>query len=124
MSESSRIASRGIERAVRQVGDGWSLLILWEALNGTTRFDNFQIRLGVARNILSNRLAKLVDDGLLVKRPVRPGARRLEYRLTAHAEALRPVLELMDRWGNGAASGDGPASGTALNGRTVAETRH
>lgn len=124
MNESSRIESRGMDRAIRQIGDGWSLLIVWEALNGTTRFDNFQNRLGIARNILSNRLAKLVDDGLLVKRPVRAGARRLEYRVTPRAEALRPALELIESWGEGAASGEGLANGAALNGRATVATRH
>ena len=75
------------------------MLILWEALQGTTRFDNFQGLLGVARNILSNRLAKLVDEGILVKRPIHSGARRLEYRVTEKGEALRPALELIEGWG-------------------------
>ena len=106
MNRISRIEARGIDRAVRTIGDGWSLLILWEALQGTTRFDNFQSRLGVARNILSNRLARLVDAGVLVKKPVREGARRLEYRVTPKGEALRPVLELMDLWGRSGAAGE------------------
>lgn len=84
--------------AARQIGDSWSLLIVWEALQGTTRFDNFQSRLGVARNILSNRLSKLVDEGILVKCPVRAGARRLEYRVTRKGEALRPALEMIEGW--------------------------
>ena len=112
-----------MERAVRQIGDGWSLLIVWEALNGTTRFDNFQSRLGVARNILSNRLAKLVDDGLLVKRPVRAGARRLEYRPTPRAEALREAFELIERWGEGAINGDAVAR-PHLQDRAYAESQH
>lgn len=117
-----RTDSKGMDRAVRQIGDGWSLLIVWQALNGTTRFDNFQSRLGVARNILSNRLAKLVGDGLLVKRPVRAGGRRMEYRPTARAEALRPALELIDRWGEGAVNGEGTVNGEALV-RTPAQSR-
>ncbi len=95
------IESSGMDSAVRQIGDSWSLLIVWAALHGTTRFDNFQSRLGVARNILSNRLSKLVDEGIFVKRPVHSGARRLEYRVTGKGEALRPALELIDGWGNG-----------------------
>jgi DNA-binding HxlR family transcriptional regulator len=91
-----------MDRAVRQVGDSWSLLILWAALQGTTRFDHFQSGLGVARNILSNRLSKLVDAGILVKRPVHSGGRRLEYRVTSKGEALRPALELIAGWGNSA----------------------
>lgn len=85
--------------AVRQIGDSWTLLIVWTALQGTTRFDMFQRRLGVARNILSNRLARLVDEGILEKRPVHAGARRLEYRITPKGEALRPILGGIETWG-------------------------
>ncbi|MEO0624185.1 MAG: helix-turn-helix domain-containing protein [Pseudomonadota bacterium] len=90
-----------MSEAVRMVGDGWTLLILWAALHGITRFDTFQRRLGMARNILSNRLARLVDEGIMEKRPVQPGARRLEYRLTELGLALSPVVEGFERWGNG-----------------------
>ncbi len=102
MNEVMGIESSGMDRAVRQIGDSWSLLIVWSALHGTTRFDNFHSRLGVARNILTNRLSKLVEEGILVKHPVRSGARRLEYRVTDKGEALRPALELIEGWGNGA----------------------
>ena len=85
--------------AVRLIGDGWTLLILWAALQGITRFDTFQRRLGMARNILSNRLSRLVDAGIMEKRPVHPGARRLEYRLTARGTALTEVLEGIEAWG-------------------------
>jgi DNA-binding HxlR family transcriptional regulator len=88
--------------AVRQIGDGWSLLIVWAALHGTTRFDDFCTRLGVARNILSTRLAKLIEDGILERRPLHSEARRQEYRLTDKGEALRPALELIEAWGRGA----------------------
>lgn len=100
MMKMSKIEYGGMDCAARQIGDCWSMLIVWEALQGTTRFDNFQSILGVARNILSNRLAKLVDEGILVKRPVHSGARRLEYRVTGKGEALRPALELIEGWGN------------------------
>ena len=103
MNQVTRIECGGMDSAVRQIGDSWSLLIVWEALQGTTRFDNFQSKLGVARNILSNRLSKLVDEGILVKRPVHAGARRLEYRVTRKGEALRPALEMIEGWGNFAA---------------------
>ena len=91
--------------AVRQIGDSWTLLIVWAALRGITRFDTFQRRLGVARNILSNRLARLVDEGILEKRPVHAGARRLEYRITPKGAALRPVLDLIEEWGKTARRG-------------------
>ena len=84
--------------AVRQIGDSWTLLIVWAAFRGISRFDNFQRQLGVARNILSNRLARLVDQGILEKRPVHAGARRLEYRVTPKGEALRPVVDWIEQW--------------------------
>jgi len=98
MEHTSRDFARMAE-TVRKVGDGWTLLIIWAALAGVTRFDTFQRRLGVARNILSNRLARLVDEGLLEKRPLREGARRQEYRLTPQGESLRPILERFEAWG-------------------------
>ena len=114
MNEVMHIESSGMDTAVRQIGDSWSLLIVWSALQGTTRFDNFQSRLGIARNILSNRLSKLVEKGILVKRPVHIGARRLEYRVTGKGEALRPALELIEGWGNGA----------SVTGASADDTRH
>jgi DNA-binding HxlR family transcriptional regulator len=102
VNDMTSIEGRGMSQAVRQIGDGWSLLIVWAALQGTTRFDCFQSRLGVARNILSNRLSKLVDEGVLVKRPVQVGGRRMEYRITRKGEALRPAIELIEGWGNAA----------------------
>lgn len=124
MNEVSRIESSGMDRAVRQIGDGWSLLIVWAALQGTTRFDNFQSSLGVARNILSNRLSKLVEEGILVKRPVHTGARRLEYRITGKGEALRPALELIEGWGKIPSSKDGSTSGGAEKNGPLNGFRH
>jgi DNA-binding HxlR family transcriptional regulator len=89
-----------IKTAVDQIGDPWSLLIVWQALHGTTRFEGFKTGLGVSRNILSDRLSKLIEAGVLVKRPVCDGARRLEYRLTGKGKALRPALELLEAWGS------------------------
>lgn len=88
-----------LAHAVDQIGDAWMLMILWTSFEKITRFDDFQRQLGVARNILSNRLRRLVEMGILEKRPVREGARRLEYRLTAKGEELRAPLTEMRRWG-------------------------
>jgi len=107
MNKMARDDSDGMHMAVSQIGDRWTLLILWASLHGTTRFDDFQIQLGVARNILSDRLSKLVGAGILVKRPFRPLARRMEYKLTAKGEALRPTVERIEAWGRNA-----PAHGT------------
>ena len=100
MNKVAHLELSGMYQALAQVGDKWTLLILWAALHGTTRFDNFQSELGVARNILSDRLAKLVEAKILEKRPIRPMARRMEYRLTPKGEALRPALELIEKWGS------------------------
>ncbi len=85
--------------AVDQIGDAWMLMILWTSFEGVSRFDDYQRQLGVARNILSNRLRRLVELGILEKRPVREGARRLEYRVTAKGEELRAPLSDLRRWG-------------------------
>jgi len=85
--------------AADQIGDAWMLMILWSSYEGVSRFDDYQKHLGVARNILSNRLQRLVQLGILEKRPVREGARRLEYRLTRKGEELRAPLSEINRWG-------------------------
>lgn len=84
---------------LRGIGDGWSLLIVYAALEGVSRFDAFQNKLGVARNILSNRLTRLVEEGIFEKVPVREGARRLEYRLTEKGRSLSAALGELRDWG-------------------------
>src|SRR5699024_304801 len=74
--------SCSVARALDEVGDWWSLLIVKEAMIGTRRFVDFQHNLGIARNILCNRLAQLVENGVLVKRDVGEHGIRYEYRLT------------------------------------------
>lgn len=88
-----------LTRAVGETGDGWMILTLWNALEGTTRFETMQESMGVARNILSDRLRKLVDAGLLQRRPIVAGSRRCEYIPTPRAEDLRPALSLLRDWG-------------------------
>ena len=90
-----------IARAAETVGDRWVLLILRHATLGVTRFDQFRTELGIADNILANRLARLVTAGLLVKRPYHDGRRtRHEYRLTEAGADLLPVLHALLDWGN------------------------
>ena len=89
-----------IGRAASVLGDRWSLLILRNAMLGHTRFDQFKKNLGIADNILSNRLSKLVDEGLLVREDYDDGARvRQHYRLTRAGAEFRTVLEALARWG-------------------------
>ncbi len=100
VDEVARTEYSGMESAARQIGDSWSLQIVWAALQGTTRFDDFQNRLGISSNTLANRLSKLVVEGILVKHPIHSGARRQEDRVAGKGEALRSTLELMEGWGN------------------------
>lgn len=89
-----------IGRAVETIGDRWTLLILRHATLGVTRFDDFRNELGIADNILSNRLGRLVASGLLVKMPYRDERRtRHEYRMTKASADLLPVLHALANWG-------------------------
>ncbi|GAA3648633.1 helix-turn-helix domain-containing protein [Nonomuraea antimicrobica] len=89
-----------IGRAVGLLGERWTLLILRNANLGTTRFDSFRAELGIADNILSNRLARMVEAGLLARVPYRGAGRtRYEYRLTTAGAEVLPVLHALAVWG-------------------------
>jgi DNA-binding HxlR family transcriptional regulator len=89
-----------IGRASSLLGDRWILLIVRDASTGVTRFDEFREHLGIADNILSVRLRRLVDAGVLVKVPYRDDRRtRQEYRLTQAGADLWPVLRAVAEWG-------------------------
>jgi DNA-binding HxlR family transcriptional regulator len=89
-----------IARALELVGEWWTMLILREAFLGTRRFHDFQLNLGIARNILSARLKKLVARGILERVAAPGGGRRLEYRLTRKGRAFFPVLMALMQWGD------------------------
>jgi len=89
------------------LGDKWTLLILRDAFFGTSTFSQFQKNLGVARNILTDRLEKLVEFGVLHKKPIRPGVERYEYTLTESGLDLTPVLIAMTQWGDRWIFGEG-----------------
>ncbi|KDR41724.1 winged helix-turn-helix transcriptional regulator [Caballeronia glathei] len=89
-----------IARALDEVGEWWSLLVVRECTLGTTRFDDFQRRLGIARNVLTARLNRLVEHGVLVKVLAEGSERRSEYRLTEKGEALYPALVALMQWGD------------------------
>ena len=84
-----------IARSVDVLGDHWNLLLIREACLGTRRFDDFQAALGIGRNMLSQRLARLCDDGLLTRVPYQPHPPRHEYRLTDKGRDVYPVLAAM-----------------------------
>jgi DNA-binding HxlR family transcriptional regulator len=88
-----------ISAALEAVGERWSFLILRGAFNGLGHFEQFQSTLGIARNILANRLSRLVAHGILERLPCSDDRRKVEYRLTDKGEALLPALVALRPWG-------------------------
>lgn len=89
-----------VERALDQVGDRWTFLILRDAFFGIRKFDAFQESTGASPNILSGRLRKLVEFGILEKCAYQERPRRFEYRLTEKGRDLYPAIVLIMRWGD------------------------
>lgn len=89
-----------VARALEEVGDWWSLLIVRQAMFGSRRFSEFQQQLGIARNILVDRLSRLVANEVLKKVDVGETGKRYEYRLTAKGRDLFPVLVALRQWGD------------------------
>lgn len=91
-----------IGAALAIVGEKWTFLVLREAFNGVRRFDDIRSRTGAPRQVLSDRLARLVAEGLLRRVPYQePGQRaRSEYRLTEKGLELYPVMVAVMEWGN------------------------
>jgi DNA-binding HxlR family transcriptional regulator len=82
------------------IGEGWSILIIREAFLGTRRFEDFQGRLGIARNILTARLKKLCASQILDRVPIKEGAKRHEYILTRKGKDMMPLLVALTQWGD------------------------
>jgi DNA-binding HxlR family transcriptional regulator len=97
-----------VAQCLEVVGEWWSMLILRDAFLGVTRFDQFQERLGISRNVLNQRLAHLVDAGVLVKVPYCDHPPRHDYRLTEKGRDLWPVVTTMRQWGDKYAAPNGP----------------
>jgi DNA-binding HxlR family transcriptional regulator len=95
----------GISAALEVVGERWSFLILRGAFNGLHHFEEFQSTLGIARNILSNRLGRLVEHGILERQPDPADRRKVAYRLTEKGRELLPVLLSLRQWGERWVSG-------------------
>lgn len=87
-----------LAQALEVIGERWTLLILRDAFFGTKRFDQFQRSLGIARNILTARLNRLVAQGILERRPTEDS--RHEYVLTDMGLDLQPILLSMTHWGD------------------------
>jgi DNA-binding HxlR family transcriptional regulator len=89
-----------VAQCLEVIGEWWSMLIVRDAFLGVRRFDDFQARLGISRNILNVRLTNLVEAGILDRVLYQERPPRHEYRLTAKGRDLWPVLTTMREWGD------------------------
>src|SRR5438552_5882067 len=97
-----------VAQCLEVVGEWWTLLIVRDAFLGVTRFDEFQRRLGISRNVLNQRLKRLVEAGILRRAPYSEHPPRYDYNLTDKGRDLWPVLTTMRQWGDRYAAPDGP----------------
>src|SRR6266508_6595967 len=88
-----------IARSAAVLGDHWNLLLIRQACLGTRRFDDFQAELGIGRNILTQRLSRLVYEGLMSRVEYQQSPPRFEYRLTDKGRDAYPILAAMAAWG-------------------------
>lgn len=89
----------GLPAALEVMGERWSFMILRAAFNGLHHFEEFLAVLGIARNILSNRLARLVEHGIMKREPLPDDRRKIEYRLTEKGLDLLPAMLALRQWG-------------------------
>lgn len=95
----AEVAACGLPQALEVMGERWSFMILRAAFNKVYHFEEFLSELGIARNILSNRLAKLVEHGILRREPCPDDRRKIEYRLTEKGLDLLPAMLALREWG-------------------------
>ncbi|WP_183612034.1 winged helix-turn-helix transcriptional regulator [Novosphingobium hassiacum] len=95
----NEIALCGLPLALEAMGERWSFMILRAAFNGVRHFEDFLEALGIARNILSNRLSRLVEVGILKREHCADDRRRIEYRLTPKGLDLLPAMLALRQWG-------------------------
>ena len=102
MAERIRLEDREcpLSSTLGLVGEWWTLLILHDAFDGYTRFDQFQENLGISSSLLTSRLKRLVARGLLERRQYQTNPPRHEYVLTELGRSLRPVVVVLAAWGN------------------------
>jgi DNA-binding HxlR family transcriptional regulator len=92
-------AECSLPKALEAMGERWSFLILRAAFNGLKHFEEIQSNLGIARNILANRLGRLVDVGILSREPCPEDRRKIEYLLTPKGVDLLPTMIALRQWG-------------------------
>lgn len=90
----------GVAQTLAVIGDRWTMLILRDAFHGVRRFDQFQAQLAISSSVLSDRLARLVREGVLERRAAPDDGRGAEYRLTPAGLDLYPVLIALNQWGD------------------------
>lgn len=105
-----------VARALEVVGERWTLLVVRDALLGVNRFDGFLASLGIARNVLTDRLNTLVAHGILERVPYQNRPPRHEYHVTARGRELIPVLVALMEWGDRYLAGDAGPPRTAEHG--------
>lgn len=98
-----------VARTLERVGEWWSILILRDALQGLTRFDQFQKSLDIAPNMLTRRLTTLVDAGMLERRQYSDRPPRFEYVLTDLGRDFRSIIVALNAWGNKHFAPEGPS---------------
>lgn len=107
-----------VARTVDLIGDRWSLLIVRDAFDGMHRFSDFQRSLGMARNILTDRLYKLVEAGILAREDAPDGSAYQHYVLTPQGESLFPVVVALRQWGEQHLFAPGEPHSQLINKRT------
>jgi DNA-binding HxlR family transcriptional regulator len=117
-----------LARSLEILGERWTLLVIRDVFNGLRRFDQIQSDLGVARNVLTTRLGRLVEEGILEKRAYRERPVRHEYFLTEKGLDLWPVMIAMMHWGDRYTTAEGPpivvrhkSCGGPVDGRGICE---
>ena len=101
----SEIAQCGLPGALEVIGERWSFMIIRAAFNGVRHFEEFLTEIGIARNILANRLTRLTESDILQRKPCPEDRRKVEYRLTEKGLDFLPAMIAMRQWGEKWATG-------------------
>ena len=95
----AEMAQCGLSGTLEVIGERWSFMIVRGAFNGVRHFEEFLTEIGIARNILANRLTRLTESGILHRTPCPDDRRKVEYRLTAKGLDFLPAMIAMRQWG-------------------------
>ena len=118
------MGSCGLPMALEVMGERWSFMILRAAFNGLHHFEEYLTELGIARNILSNRLARLVESGIMRREPLPDDRRKIEYRLTEKGFDLLPAMLTLRQWGREVRTGRAEQPGAGRRPRRPPHRAH